>query len=88
VRSGAIAVTYRSASARRMGGDVVVRWAASAPRGTAFAVYREHDGVLVRAGAAGRADAFVDRGAPLGSRYWIRAQIGAAWSWRGPVAIR
>jgi hypothetical protein len=84
---GTANVAYRSASARRKGADVVVRWRTRA-RASVFVVYRERDGVR-RAIATRRSRYEVrDRSAPLGPslRYWIRADIGGRWSWYGPLA--
>jgi hypothetical protein len=89
-------IAYGSATARRTGGVVLVRWRTTRqPVGVAFAVYREQDGIMVAAtsrpirGAASRKTySFADRHAPLirPLRYWIRARTHAGlWTWHGPV---
>jgi len=89
-------VAYRSATARRTDGGVVVRWRTSREAaGIVFGVYREQDGIMVaatarpiRAAASHGAYSYADRHAPLirPLRYWIRARASdGTWSWHGPA---
>jgi hypothetical protein len=97
LRSGrTAAVVYRSATARRTDGAVVVRWRTTREAaGIVFRLYREQGGIVVPAsggsisgGVSGGVFSYTDRNAPLirPLRYWIRARAGdGRWSWQGPV---